>query len=163
MEALETWMKRANLSKDDVARRSGHDVHHILKVFDPDGPEPTLRIYLSLLEVAGARFAGVDASTVPAVLKWIDDRRQGANLDITTLATLAGMKRSHLSRICSGKQGIGLETFDRLVKALRAEEDMRLVARGPEHRADPEPRSPASQAGLSSVTDSTEARPQNER
>lgn len=69
-------------------------LHHILKLFDPDGPEPTLRIYLSLLEVAGACFAGADSSTVPTVLKWIDDRRQGTNLDITTLATLAGMKRS---------------------------------------------------------------------
>jgi hypothetical protein len=65
-------------------------LHHILELFDPDGPEPTLRIYLSLLEVAGACFAGGNSSTVPTVLKWIDDRRQGTNLDITTLATLAG-------------------------------------------------------------------------
>lgn len=129
MDALLTWMKSANLSPAEVARRSGHDVHHILKMFDPGGPTPTLRIYLDLLEAAGACFAGVKVNHVPAVLARINDLRRRANLEIAELAKRAGMKRPHLSRICNGKQGVGIECFDSLVTALGAEEDMRLVAR----------------------------------
>jgi transcriptional regulator with XRE-family HTH domain len=98
-------------------------------MFDPGGPTPTLRIYLDLLEAAGACFAGVKVNHVPAVLARINDLRRRANLEIAELAKRAGMKRPHLSRICNGKQGVGIECFDSLVTALGAEEDMRLVAR----------------------------------
>jgi transcriptional regulator with XRE-family HTH domain len=122
------------LSPTEVARRSGHDVHHILKMFESGGPTPTLRIYLDLLEAAGACFAGVKVNKVPAVLAHINALRRRGDLKIAEFAKRAGMKRPHLSRICNGKQGIGIECFDSLVTALGAEEDMRLVARDPEQR-----------------------------
>ena len=138
MDALVAWMKNTNLTSAEVARRSGHDVHHILKMFEPGGPTPTLRIYLDLLEAAGACFAGVKVNNVSAVLAQINARRLRANLEIAELAKRAGMKRPHLSRICNGKQGIGIECFDSLVTALGAEDDMRLVARDSEQRPPPD-------------------------
>lgn len=130
LEELERWIWTKKLTKEDVARRSGHDVGHVLDLFTLPNPNPTLRLYLDLLEAAGARMDTANGNTVGHVVSRIGELRNRAGLSVSELARRSGVGRTHLSGIINGsKTNMQLGIFDVLVTTLGAEEEMRLVER----------------------------------
>lgn len=130
IKQLAEWIWSARLTRDEVARRSKHDVGYVLALFSQANPNPSLRLYLDLLEAAGARMATVGGNTVRHVIGRINELRKAVDLSVTALAKRAGLQRSHLSRILNDDNpNMQLAVFDALISALGAEEEMRLVAR----------------------------------
>jgi transcriptional regulator with XRE-family HTH domain len=127
---LERWMWKQQMSREDVARRSGHDFGHVRELFDQDDPNPTLRFYLDLLAAAGARMDTTHGNSVEHVVTRLGELRRRADLSVAELARRAGMRRPHLSGIINGSRAnMQLAVFDVLVTVLGAEEEMRLVDR----------------------------------
>lgn len=130
IKQLAEWIWSARLTRGEVARRSKHDVGYVLALFSQANPNPSLRLYLDLLEAAGARMATVGGNTVRHVIGRINELRKAVDLSVTALAKRAGLQRSHLSRILNDDNpNMQLAVFDALISALGAEEEMRLVAR----------------------------------
>lgn len=123
-------MWKHKMSREDVARRSGHDFGHVLELFDQDDPNPTLRFYLDLLEAAGARMDTANGNSVEHVVTRLGELRKRAGLSIAELARRSGMRRPHLSGIINGSRAnMQLAVFDVLVTVLGAEGEMMLVDR----------------------------------
>lgn len=122
-------MRRAGLSTEQVAERSKHQAAHVLGLFAQPEPNPTLQLYLDLLEAAGARFNGVSRNTSAAVvarLKEIIDREE---ISISGLARTTGISRPQLSTLFNAADpNPMLARFDQIVVALGVEKEMGLVA-----------------------------------
>ncbi len=127
---MERWIWTKKLTVEDVARRSGHEVGYVRELFKQAEPNPSLRLYLDLLEAAGARMDTANGNTVEHVVSRLSDLRKRAGLTVSELARRSGVGRSHLSGIVNGsKSNMQLSIFDVLISALGAEEEMRLVER----------------------------------
>jgi len=127
---LAAWIQKNKLTREDVARRSRHDVGYVLALFEHPEPNPTLRLFLSLLESAGARLDTAGANTTRHVVSRINELRARAGLTVAALAKRAGMQRSHLSRIINDDDpNMQLVVFSSLITALGAENEMQIVAR----------------------------------
>lgn len=123
-------MWKHKMSREDVARRSGHDYGHVLELFGHEDPNPTLRLYLDLLEAAGARMDTANGNSVEHVVTRLGELRKRAGLSVAELARRSGMRRPHLSGIINGsRSNMQLAVFDVLVTVLGAEEEMMLVDR----------------------------------
>jgi len=127
---LESWLRRSDLSKDELVKRSDHSAAQVLSLFQHPEPNPTLGVYLELVHKAGARFNGVinnDPVEVITRLKEIMVRENIAT--VSALAKVADVNRSQLSRMFNDPNpNPTLATFDRLVVALGAEQDFVLVS-----------------------------------
>jgi len=95
---------------------------------EPD-PNPTLELFLDLMEAAGARFHGVVLNKPKAVIKRLKEVMTRENVStLSALSTVSGVNRSQLSTMWNQKEpNPMLATFDRLVVALGAEQDFVLV------------------------------------
>lgn len=130
MAALEDWMRQAKVTREEVAKRSGHEPGYVLAMFDESEPNPKLKFYLDLLEAAGARMETAGGNTTGHVVSRINELRNLCELNIAELARKAGMHRPHLSRIINDNNpNMQLAVFDALVDALGAYRELRLVAR----------------------------------
>ena len=127
---LESWLRRSDLSKDELVERSDHSAAQVLSLFEQPEPNPTLRVYLELVHKAGARFSGVvnnDPVEVITRLKEIMVRENIAT--VSALAKVADVNRSQLSRLFNDPNpNPSLAVFHRLVVALGAEQDFVLVS-----------------------------------
>ena len=127
---LESWLRRSDLSKDELVKRSDHSAAQVLSLFQHPEPNPTLGVYLELVHKAGARFNGVlnnDPAAVITRLKEIMVRENIAT--VSALAKVADVNRSQLSRMFNDPApNPTLAVFDRLVVALGAEQDFVLVS-----------------------------------
>lgn len=123
-------MRQAKVTREDVAKRSGHEPGYVLAMFDQSEPNPTLRFYLDLLEAAGARMETAGGNTTRHVVSRVNELRELCDLKISALAKKASMYRSHLSRIINDDNpNMQLAVFDSLVDALGAYRELQLVAR----------------------------------
>lgn len=130
MAALEDWMRQAKVTREQVAKRSGHEPGYVLAMFDESEPNPKLNFYLDLLEAAGARMETAGGNTTRHVVSRINELRELCDLKIAALAKKSGMHRPHLSRIINDNNpNMQLAVFDALVDALGAYRELRLVAR----------------------------------
>ena len=99
-------------------------------LFEHPEPNPTLRVYLELLEKAGARFNGVIKNDPVEIIKRLKEIMARENVaTLSALAKVADVNRSQLSRMFNASDpNPTLEVFDRLVVALGAERDFVLVS-----------------------------------
>ncbi len=67
--ALEQWMRTQGLSKEEVAKRSAHKTAHVLELFEKQEPNPTLKLYLGVVEAAGGRLNGVSDNSPRAFMQ----------------------------------------------------------------------------------------------
>ena len=127
---LESWLRRSDLSKDDLVRRSDHSAAQVLSIFEHPEPNPTLRVYLELVHKAGARFNGVITNEPVEVIKRLKEIMARESIaTLSALAKVADVNRSQLSRMFNAPDpNPTLEVFDRLVIALGAERDFVLVS-----------------------------------
>ena len=125
---LESWMRRAGMSKETVAKRSQHTAARILALFDQPQPNPPLQLFLDLLAAAGASFNGVSDNTSAAVVARVKEITVRDNVSISALARSTGIRRPHLSTLFNAPDpNPMLATFDQLVVALGVEKEMCLV------------------------------------
>jgi len=123
-------MRQANLTKEQLAERSNHSVPHVLALFREPDPNPTLDLFLDLLQAAGARFHGVSLNQPIEVIKRLKEIMARENIrSLSALAKVAEVNRSQLSTMWNQEApNPMLATFDRLVVALGAEQDFVLVS-----------------------------------
>ena len=122
-------MRRAGVSKEQVAERSKHPAARVLALFDQPEPNPTLQIYLDLLEAAGARFNGASDNTSAAVVARLKEIIVRENISISALARSTGITRPQLSTLFNAPDpNPMLARFDQLVVALGVEKELCLVA-----------------------------------
>lgn len=122
-------MRQANMSQEELAERSKHSAPHVLALFKDPDPNPTLELFLDLMQVAGARFHGVALNQPIEVIKRLKEVMARENFSsLSALAKVAEVNRSQLSTMWNQKEpNPMLATFDRLVVALGAEQDFALV------------------------------------
>ncbi len=127
---LELWMRQTNLTKEELAERSKHSAPHVLALFKDADPNPTLELFLDLMQEAGARFHGVALNKPIEVIKRLKEIMARENLSsLSALAKVAGVNRSQLSTMWNQEApNPMLATFERLVVALGAEQDFALVS-----------------------------------
>ena len=123
-------MRRAELSKDELVERSDHSAAQVLSLFEQPEPNPTLRVYLELVDKAGARFKGVVNNNPVEVITRLKEIMARENIaTVSALAKVADVNRSQLSRMFNAPDpNPTLAVFDRLVVALGAERDFVLVS-----------------------------------
>ncbi|MEZ4449875.1 MAG: hypothetical protein R3B09_10390 [Nannocystaceae bacterium] len=127
--SLESWMRRSNLSKQEVASRSKHKKAHVLALFEQPEPNPTLRLYLEVVQAAGARFNGVRDNTPAAFVARLVELRDREKSNNVALSRLTSITRPHLSTLFNDPDpNPQLITIDRIVTALGVEADLELVA-----------------------------------
>lgn len=128
---LESWLRRSGMTKEELAELSERNVAHVLGLFEQPDPNPSLELFLDLVDAAGARFHSVEANEPRAVierLKEIMSREQV--LTVSALAKVSGVNRSQLSSLLNNPDpNPSLLTFHRLVVALGAERDFVLVSK----------------------------------
>lgn len=129
MAELETWLRRSGMTKEQLAERSGHNAAHVLSLFTQAEPNPSLRLFLDLVEKSGARFHGVpDNRSVAVVARMKEVMAREKISSISALAKVTGMNRSQLSTMFNeADPNPSLVTFDRLVVTLGAERDFTIV------------------------------------
>ena len=124
---LESWLRRSDLSKDELVKRSDHSAAQVLSLFEQSEPNPTLRVYLELVHKAGARFNGVINNEPAEVITRLKEIMVRENIaTVSALAKVADVNRSQLSRMFNDPApNPTLAVFDRLVVGLGA--DRRLL------------------------------------
>lgn len=127
---LESWLRRSGLTKEELAERSQHSASHVLALFEQPDPNPTLRLYLDLVQKAGARFNGVARNEAVEVIMRLKEILARENIrTVSALSKVSGVNRSQLSTLLNDPDpNPSLATFDRLVVALGAEQDFVLVS-----------------------------------
>ncbi len=127
---LESWLRRSGSSRDELVKRSNTSAATVRSLFEHPEPNPTLRVYLELLEKAGARFNGVIKNDPVEIIKRLKEIMARENVaTLSALAKVADVNRSQLSRMFNASDpNPTLEVFDRLVVALGAERDFVLVS-----------------------------------
>jgi DNA-binding phage protein len=123
--ALEAWLSNTDWTKDKLAERSQHSAAHVREMFERADPNPTLRLYLELVQLSGARFQGVTTNEPVEVIKRIKEILVRENIaTVSALAKVAQINRSQLSTLFNDPDpNPTLATFDRLVVALGAEQE----------------------------------------
>ena len=127
--ALEAWLSNTDWTKEKLAERSQHSAAHVREMFERADPNPTLRLYLELVQLSGARFQGVTTNEPVEVIKRIKEILVRENIaTVSALAKVAQINRSQLSTLFNDPNpNPTLATFDRLVVALGAEQEFTLV------------------------------------
>lgn len=126
---LERWMREQNLSKEEVAKRAAHKTAHVLELFEQLEPNPTLKLYLGVVEATGGRFHGVRDNSPRAFMQRFTQLCDRENITVSDLARRAGVNRSTLStHLNSDSPNPKLRMIDALVTALGIEADIKLVA-----------------------------------
>lgn len=122
-------MRRAGLTKEQLAARSKHSTPHVLALFEDPEPNPSLELFLDLMQEAGARFHGVAINQPIEIIKRLKEIMARENVkSLSALAKIASVNRSQLSTLWNQKDpNLMLATFDRLVVALGAERDFVTV------------------------------------
>lgn len=128
---LESWLRRSGATKEQLAEHSEHNEAHVLGLFEQSDPNPTLQLYLDLVEAAGARFHGVVTNEPRVVIERLKEiMTREKVLTVSALAKVAGVNRTQLSGLLNGRNpNPALLTFHRLVVALGAEQDFVLVSK----------------------------------
>ena len=122
-------MRRARVSREAAARKSGHKTAHVLALFDDPEPNTSLRLFLDLVEAAGARLAGVDENTPRAVVERLAAIARENDISVSGLARLSGVSRPQLSTLFNvSEPNPKLAMIDSLVVALGAEQEFRVVS-----------------------------------
>jgi len=125
---LERWIGLSGSSTEAIAKRSRHKTAHVLDLFADPNPNPTMRLYLELVSVAGARLKGVDDNTPAAVVAHLAALVRDKGLTVSALARASGVSRQQLSTLFNDADpSPTLATIDRLVAELGAEPDFGLV------------------------------------
>ena len=126
---LETWMRRTGATKEDVAKKSKHGTAHVLEMFEAREPNPSLRLYLEILGVAGARLNGVQGNTPKDVIDRLAELRDQRDLSNADISRLAGVARPTISTLFNDPDpNPGLAMFDKIVDALEAQKEFGLVS-----------------------------------
>jgi hypothetical protein len=114
---LETWLRESGLTRDDLAKRSSLCAPDVIALFQQEEPNPTLEVYLDLVEQAGARLSGVETNEPHAVIKRIKEIMARENVStVSALARIAGVHRSTLSTLLNAAApNPTLDVFDKLV------------------------------------------------
>lgn len=117
------------MTKERLAERSKHSTPHVLALFEDPEPNPSLALFLDLMQEAGARFHGVAINQPIEVIKRLKQIMARENVkSLSALAKISGVNRSQLSTMWNQKDPNPLlATFDRLVVALGAERDFVTV------------------------------------
>lgn len=122
-------MRQEGMSKEAVAKQSGHKPGHVLALLADPSPNPSLRLYLDLLDAAGARFAGVDQNTARAVVEHFAAVMEEHDISTSKLARLADVNRAQLSTLLNDPDpNPKLAVIDRIVEALEIEDEFGLVS-----------------------------------
>ena len=128
---LERWIDGSGSTTEAVAKRSRHKTAHVLELFADPAPNPTMRLYLELVSVAGARLKGVDDNTPAAVVAHLAALVRDKGLTLSSLARTSGVSRQQLSTLFNDADpSPTLGTIDRLVAELGAEPDFALIRAG---------------------------------
>ena len=123
------WIKRSGSSTRAVAKRSRHKTAHVLDLFADENPNPSLRLYLDLATVAGARLQGVDDNTPAAVVAHLAALARDNQITLSALARASGVSRPLLSTLFNDPDpNPSLATVDRIVTALDAGPGFALVS-----------------------------------
>ena len=126
---LDAWMRRARMSREAAARKSGHKTAHVLALFDDPEPNTSLRLFLDLVEAAGARLASVGENTPHAVVERLAALASEQDVSVSALARLSGVSRPQLSTLFNvSEPNPKLAMIDSLVVALGAEQEFRVVS-----------------------------------
>lgn len=126
---LDAWMRRARVSKEAAARKCGHKTAHVLALFDDPEPNTSLRLFLDLVEAAGARLASVGENTPHAVVERLAALASEQDVSVSGLARLSGVSRPQLSTLFNvSEPNPKLAMIDSLVVALGAEQEFRVVS-----------------------------------
>lgn len=130
-------MRQEGMNKEDVARQSGHKAAHVLALLADPSPNPSLRLYLDLLDAAGARFAGVDENTTRAVVEHFAAVMEERDISTSKLARLADVNRAQLSTLLNDPDpNPKLAVIDRIVEALELTDEFGLVSAAASEDAD---------------------------
>lgn len=122
-------MRRAGTTKDEVARKSKHGTAHVLEMFNAQDPNPSLRLYLEILDVAGARLTGVKDNTPKAVVNRLAELRDQRGLNNAELNRRSGVPRQTISTLFNDPEpNPGLAMVDKLVEALEAYKEFSIVS-----------------------------------
>ena len=122
-------MRRARMSREAAARKSGHKTAHVLALFDDPEPNTSLRLFLDLVEAAGARLASVGENTPHAVVERLAALASEQDVSVSALARLSGVSRPQLSTLFNvSEPNPKLAMIDSLVVALGAEQEFRVVS-----------------------------------
>jgi hypothetical protein len=98
--ALEAWLSNTDWTKEKLAERSQHSAAHVREMFERADPNPTLRLYLELVQLSGARFQGVTTNQPVEVIKRIKEILVRENIaTVSALAKVAQINRSQLSTL----------------------------------------------------------------
>lgn len=96
---LERWIDGSGSTTEAVAKRSRHKTAHVLELFADPAPNPTMRLYLELVSVAGARLKGVDDNTPAAVVAHLAALVRDKGLTVSSVARTSGVSRQQLSTL----------------------------------------------------------------
>ena len=125
---MEKWIRQSGSSTEAVAKRSRHKTAHVLDLFADENPNPSLRLYLELASVAGARFGGVQDTTPAAVVAHLATVAKDNEIALASLARASSVGRPLLSTLFNDPDpNPSLATVDRIVTALDAASDFDLV------------------------------------
>ncbi len=125
-------MRTQGLSKEEVAKRSAHKTAHVLELFEQQEPNPTLKLYLGVVEAAGGRLHGVSDNSPRAFMQRFSQLCERENITVSELARRAGLNRSSLSSLLNRQSpNPKLQTIDAIVTALGVEADIMVVALAP--------------------------------
>lgn len=118
------------MTRDELAKRSSLCAPDVIALFQQDEPNPTLEVYLDLVQQAGARFNGVETNEPLALIKRIKEIMARENIsNVSALSRVAGVHRSTLSTLLNAAApNPTLDVFDKLVHALGGEQDFVLVS-----------------------------------
>ena len=126
---LDAWMRRARVSREAAARKSGHKTAHVLALFDDPEPNTSLRLFLDVVEAAGARLSSVGENTPHAVVECLAALASEQDVSVSALARLSGVSRPQLSTLFNvSEPNPKLAMIDSLVVALGAEQEFRVVS-----------------------------------
>ena len=96
---MEKFIRRSGSSTEAVAKRSRHKTAHVLDLFADENPNPSLRLYLELASVAGARFGGVQDTTPAAVVAHLATVAKDNEITLASLARASSVGRPLLSTL----------------------------------------------------------------
>jgi transcriptional regulator with XRE-family HTH domain len=126
---LEAWMRTQGLSKEEVAKRSSRSTQHVLALFEQREPNPTLKLYLDVVDAAGARIKGVGDNTPAALIARLRELREREGISTSALSRASGVRRPQLSTLFNSPDpNPKLAMVDAIVSALGVEGDITMVA-----------------------------------
>ena len=126
---LEKWMRTNGLTKEEVAERASGSTQHVLALFHKREPNPTLKLYLDVVDAAGARIKGVSGNTPSALIARLRELRDREGISNVRLAQMSGVRRPQLSTLFNNPDpNPKLAMLDAIVTALGVEEDISMVA-----------------------------------